>query len=85
MQVCIDNIDWEYSGLDSHTYQWQDFMNTLSKNCELDYLESDVWHVVDHAIFSTLMGTIFSISFSPVSCNPTIPSYLFCMNFVIRV
>jgi hypothetical protein len=36
-------------------------------------------------MFSTLMGTIFLISFSPVSCNPTIPSCLFCMNFVIGV
>ncbi len=49
MQVCIDNINREYSGIDSHTYQWQDLMNTLNKNCELDYLEPDVWHVDDHA------------------------------------
>jgi hypothetical protein len=48
MQVCIDNIDWEYSGLNSHSYQWQDLLNTLNKNCELDYLESDFWRVVDH-------------------------------------
>jgi hypothetical protein len=47
--VCIDNINREYSGIDSHTYQWQDLMNTLNKNCELDYLEPDVWHVDDHA------------------------------------
>lgn len=62
MQVCID-IDWEYSGLNSHTYQWQDLMNTLNKNCELDYLKSNVWHVANHVEYVFNINWHYSSAF----------------------